>query len=155
MARGRGLGGYQLKELATPSEATLFRMLQCIPGVSEAKAAAVIEHYHSVAELVEAYESLPSEAEKEKLLVVGVKWEVERRINWGAVHANGFFHNESTRVFAVFQISWISNKTNVVFVLKNRRRQTIQSTHHTRQFFGGSIHVLHFNPSFFRLHFPR
>ena len=53
MARGKGLGSYQLKESATPSEATLFRMLQCIPGVSAAKAAAVIEHYHSVSELVE------------------------------------------------------------------------------------------------------
>ena len=68
MARGKGLGSYQLKESATPSEATLFRMLQCIPGVSAAKAAAVIEHYHSVSELVEAYESLESEEEKEKML---------------------------------------------------------------------------------------
>ena len=118
MARGKGLGSYQLKESATPSEATLFRMLQCIPGVSAAKAAAVIEHYHSVSELVEAYESLESEEEKEKLLIVGVKWEVECRINWEAIRANGFFRNESIHVFAVFQISWISNKTISVFVEK-------------------------------------
>lgn len=153
MARGKGLGSYQLKESATPSEATLFRMLQCIPGVSAAKAAAVIEHYHSVSELVEAYESLESEEEKEKLLIVGVKWEVECRINWEAIRANGFFRNESIHVFAVFQISWISNKTISVFVEKNRRQQTIQSTHHTRQFLCGSIHVLHFTPFFFHYTF--
>lgn len=72
MARGRGLGGYQLKDSATPSETMLFRMLQCIPGVSAAKAAAVIEHYHSVSELIEAYDQQPSEAEKEMLLIVGM-----------------------------------------------------------------------------------
>ena len=107
MARGKGLGSYQLKESATPSEATLFRMLQCIPGVSAAKAATVIEHYHSVSELVEAYESLESEEEKEKLLIVGVKWEVECRINWEAIRANGFFRNESIHVFFFFYFFFI------------------------------------------------
>ena len=142
MARGRGLGGYQLKESATTSEATLFRMLQCIPGVSAAKAAAVIEHYHSVSELIEAYDRLPSEADKEKLLIVRMGTEVERRTNSGAIRGSGFSRSESTLVFAVFQTSWTSNRTNNVFV-SNRAQRSIQPPHHARELFCGSIHILH------------
>ena len=73
IARGRGLGGNQLKESATPSESVLFRMLQCVPGVSAAKAASVLEYYHSVRELLDAFDQQKDEREKETLLSVGCK----------------------------------------------------------------------------------
>ena len=76
IARGRGLGGNQLKESATASESVLFRMLQCVPGVSVAKAASILEHYHSVQELLDAFDQQEDERKKETLLsvVCELKW---------------------------------------------------------------------------------
>ena len=55
----------------TEKELLLFRILQCVPGVSSTKALSVLQHYKSVAELVNAYASLQTKEMKEDLLSVG------------------------------------------------------------------------------------
>lgn len=71
ITRGRALGSVNQNDpRCVNKETVLYRMLQCISGVSSAKASSVVSHYHSVYELLAAYEAAETEEEKERLLSV-------------------------------------------------------------------------------------
>lgn len=73
ITRGRALGSVNQSDPRTVNKETvLYRMLQCIPGVSSSKASSVVSHYHSVYELMAAYEAAETEEERERLLSVGM-----------------------------------------------------------------------------------
>ena len=59
------------------AELLWLRMLQCIPGMSAAKATAVAEWFPSLGSLLRAYEGCRDESERIELLEVGNEGNVE------------------------------------------------------------------------------
>ncbi len=70
ITRGRALGSFNQEETAVSKETVLFRMLQCISGVSGNKANCIVSHYHSVHALVEAFQSELTEKDRAEMLCV-------------------------------------------------------------------------------------
>lgn len=73
--------GITFQDSFDDQQLVLFRMLQCIPGVSSTKAVAVLSYYHSISELKEAYDKLPTLEMKEDLLSVIAIKKMRCRIN--------------------------------------------------------------------------
>ena len=65
------------------AELLWLRMLQCIPGISAAKAAAVAESFPSLGALLKAYEGCSDEAARIALLEVGEKEGLEIQDKFG------------------------------------------------------------------------
>ena len=78
MSRERVIGSINRQEAQrnASNETVLYRMLQCIPGVSSTKANNVVSHFHSVRELRDACEQ-----EGEDLLSVRFRRCSEERIS--------------------------------------------------------------------------